>query len=136
MKCVAQAAGTCPGSCLKTVAVVLARPWMCPRESSLRLSREGWGVIGVIRMMSAEIRQRGTQHSTTKPELQHMPVSRNFSVQASLNDCPKVLDVTQGSVVVEFLVHPSMRGGDRRTATDLSTVGYFRCAMIFDDNPI
>jgi len=30
-----------------------------------------------------------------------------------------VLDVTQGSVVVEFLVHPSMRGGDRRTAIEL-----------------
>lgn len=94
------------------------------------------GVVGVIRMMPAEISQSGTQHSAIKPELQHMPVSRNLSLPASLNDCPKVLDITQGSVVVEFLVHPSMRGGDRRTATDLSTVGYFRCAMIFDDHPI
>ena len=31
----------------------------------------------------------------------------------------EIVDVTPGSVVVEFLVHPSMRGGDRRTATNL-----------------
>lgn len=30
-----------------------------------------------------------------------------------------IVDITPGSVVVEFLVHPSMRGGDRRTATQL-----------------
>lgn len=30
-----------------------------------------------------------------------------------------IVDVTPGSVVVEFLVHPSMRGGDRRTAVEL-----------------
>lgn len=30
-----------------------------------------------------------------------------------------IVDITPGSVVVEFLVHPSMRGGDRRTAVEL-----------------
>ena len=31
----------------------------------------------------------------------------------------EIVDITPGSVAVEFLVHPSMRGGDRRTATNL-----------------
>lgn len=34
----------------------------------------------------------------------------------------EIVDITPG-VVVEFLVHPPMRGGDRRTATCLQTAG-------------
>lgn len=37
----------------------------------------------------------------------------------------EIVDITPGSVVVEFLVHPSMRGGDRRTAGDFP---YIACS--------
>ena len=59
---------------------------------------------------------------------------RTFSccvVLTCAGDATQVVDVTPGSVVVEFLVHPSARAGDSRNAAWLKCLKFFQLAEVF-----